>query len=108
LKRRAQHCGIAECKATIDRKQQLPIKRQASQSTDGRGSWRDNLFVERLWRGVKYEEANLHAHESVGAARGGLARYPEFHNTRQPHQSRGGRTPDKVYFGTLAPQQLAA
>jgi putative transposase len=80
----------------------------ARQSMDGRGCWRDNVFVERLWRSVKYEEVYLRAYDSVGAARAGLARYFEFYNARRPHQAHGGRTPDMVYFDTLAPQQAAA
>ena len=80
----------------------------ARQSMDGRGCWRDNVFVERLWRSVKYEEVYLRAYDSVGAARAGLARYFEFYNARRPHQAHGGCTPDMVYFETLAPQQAAA
>ena len=80
----------------------------AQQSMDGRGCWRDNVFVERLWRSVKYEEVYLKAYDSVGAARAGLARYFEFYNARRPHQAHGGRTPDMVYFETLAPVQAAA
>lgn len=80
----------------------------AQQSMDGRGCWRDNVFVERLWRSVKYEEVYLKAYESVSAARAGIAAYFEFYNARRPHQSHDGRTPDMVYFGTLAPMAAAA
>ncbi|GJL52861.1 MAG: transposase [Nitrospirales bacterium] len=76
-------------------------------SMDGRGAWRDNIFVERLWRTVKYEEVYLHAYESVSAARTGLARYVQFYNSRRPHSSLGGQTPDQVYFQQL-PQLHAA
>lgn len=80
----------------------------ARQSMDGRGCWRDNVFVERLWRSVKYEEVYLHGYDSVSAARAALGRYFEFYNARRPHQSHGGRTPDMVYFDTLPPLQAAA
>ena len=80
----------------------------ARQSMDGRGCWRDNVFVERLWRSVKYEEVYLRAYDTVAAARSGLARYFEFYNARRPHRAHDGRTPDVVYFATLAPQRQAA
>lgn len=80
----------------------------ARQSMDGKGCWRDNVFVERLWRSVKYEEVYLKAYDSVSAARLGLARYFEFYNARRPHQSHEGSTPDMIYFATLAPQADAA
>ena len=80
----------------------------ARQSMDGKGCWRDNVFVERLWRSVKYEEVYLKAYDSVGAARQSLAAYFQFYNARRPHQSHGGRTPDMVYFSTLAPLADAA
>lgn len=67
-------------------------------SMDGRGAWRDNIFVERLWRSVKYEEVYLQAYESVKAARAGLARYFQFYNSRRPHAGLAGQTPDQVYF----------
>jgi putative transposase len=70
-------------------------------SMDGKGRWRDNVFVERLWRSVKYEEVYLHAYESVSAARAGIARYMAFFNTRRPHSALDGRTPDAVYFDSL-------
>lgn len=80
----------------------------ARQSMDGKGCWRDNVFVERLWRSVKYEEVYLKAYDSVSAARQGLATYFDFYNNRRPHQSHDGRTPDMIYFGTLQPQAEAA
>ena len=70
-------------------------------SMDGRGCWRDNVFIERLWRSIKYEEVYLHAYESVGQARTGIGRYIEFYNTRRPHSSLQARTPDVVYFDSL-------
>ena len=56
-------------------------------SMDGRGAWRDNVFVERLWRSIKYEEVYLHVDDSVLAAKAGIARYATFYNTRRPHGS---------------------
>jgi putative transposase len=73
-------------------------------SMDGKGRWRDNVFVERLWRSVKYEEVYLHAYASVPEARAGIGRYFGFYNGVRPHSSLGGRTPDDVYL----PQPLLA
>ena len=73
-------------------------------SMDGKGCWRDNVFVERLWRSVKYEEVYLHAYASVPEARAGIGRYFGFYNGVRPHSSPGGRTPDDIYF----PQPLLA
>jgi putative transposase len=67
-------------------------------SMDGRGCWRDNVFVERLWRSIKYEEVYLHAYQSVGAAKAGVGRYLDFYNRRRPHTALGDRTPDEAYF----------
>ncbi|MBA3810313.1 MAG: IS3 family transposase [Caulobacteraceae bacterium] len=67
-------------------------------SMDGKGSWRDNVFVERLWRSVKYEEVYLRAYDSVGQARASLGRYLAFYNGKRPHSSLGARTPDQAYF----------
>ncbi len=69
-------------------------------SMDGKGRWVDNVFVERLWRSVKYEDIYLHAYESVRELKAALARYFEFYNVRRPHQSLKDRTPDEMYFGT--------
>jgi putative transposase len=76
-------------------------------SMDGRGSWRDNVFVERLWRSVKYEEVYLRAYDSVADARASLGRYLDFYNRKRPHSSLGGRTPDHAYFHHR-PQPVAA
>jgi putative transposase len=76
-------------------------------SMDGKGSWRDNVFVERLWKSLKYEEVYLHAYDSAPEARQGLQRYFSFYNQRRPHSSLDGRTPDMVYFAAL-PQPQAA
>lgn len=66
-------------------------------SMDGRGCWRDNIFVERLWRSVKYEDVYLHAYETIRQVRIGLRRYFTFFNHRRPHTVHGGRTPDQMY-----------
>jgi putative transposase len=76
-------------------------------SMDGRGSWRDNVFVERLWRSVKYEEVYLRAYDSVGEARASVGRYLDFYNRRRPHSSLDARTPEQAYFAHL-PQNVAA
>ena len=76
-------------------------------SMDGRGAWRDNVFVERLWRSVKYEEVYLRAYDSVCAAKASLGRYLDFYNRKRPHSSLGARTPDRAYFDEL-PQPAAA
>jgi putative transposase len=70
-------------------------------SMDGRGAWRDNVFVERLWRSVKYEEVYLRAYESVAEARASLGRYLTFYNAKRPHSSLAARTPDEAYFAHL-------
>ena len=66
-------------------------------SMDGRGSWRDNVFIERLWRSVKYEEVYLRAYETVSEARARIGRYFEFYNSKRPHSSLGSMTPDQFY-----------
>src|SRR5208282_4597574 len=71
--------------------------REGAISMDGRGAWRDNVFVERLWRSVKYEEVYLRAYGSVGDARASLSRYFTFYNTKRPHSSLDGRTPERFY-----------
>ena len=86
----------------------LLLKHGISISMDGRGAWRDNVFVERLWRSVKYEEVYLRAYETVAEARKLIGRYLEFFNAKRPHSSLGGRTPDHAYFTRLAPAATAA
>jgi len=79
-------------------------------SMDGRGRVYDNIFVERLWRSVKYEEVYLHDYQTVPAARSHLSDYFEFYNNERPHEALGYRTPHEVYFGTkvrLAPASEA-
>jgi putative transposase len=77
-------------------------------SMDGRGSWRDNVFVERLWRSVKYEEIYLRAYETVAEARRLIGRYLDFFNSKRPHSSLGARTPDYAYFILEPPLAAAA
>jgi putative transposase len=76
-------------------------------SMDGKGAWRDNVFVERLWRSVKYEEVYLRAYDGVSQARSSIGRYLDFYNGRRPHSSLDGLTPDQAYFTPL-PLRLAA
>ena len=76
-------------------------------SMDGKGRWVDNVFIERLWRSVKYEEVYLHAYETPKQANEALSRYFAFYNGRRPHQSLEQRTPDAVYFAHGALKQAA-
>lgn len=76
-------------------------------SMDGKGRWLDNVFVERLWRSVKYEDVYLRAYETPAALRAGLARYFEFYNSRRRHSALGRRTPDVVYYDWVTPQMVA-
>jgi putative transposase len=76
-------------------------------SMDGKGAWRDNVFLERLWRSVKYEEVYLRAYDSVSEARASIGRYLDFYNARRPHSSLDDMTPDQAYFTPL-PLRLAA
>ncbi len=77
-------------------------------SMDGKGRWIDNVFIERLWRSVKYEEVYLHAYEYGSQARAGLTKYFGFYNTRRPHQGLDYQTPDAVYFAALASNERVA
>lgn len=77
-------------------------------SMDGKGCWRDNAFVERVWRSIKYEEVYLHAYSSVGEAKQGIARYINLYNTRRPHSKLDRQTPDEFYYGRLRENTLAA
>ena len=74
--------------------------REISISMDGKGAWRDNVFVERLWRSVKYEEVYLKAYQSVSEARASIRRYIQFYNTLRPHSALDRRTPNEAYFGS--------
>jgi putative transposase len=83
------------------------IRNAVAISMDGKGSWRDNVFVERIWKSVKYEEVYLKAYASVGEARTSIGRYLDFYNRKRPHSSLDRRTPDEAYFDHL-PQRAAA
>jgi putative transposase len=86
---------------------QVLLKHEIAISMDGKGAWRDNVFVERLWRSIKYEEVYLRAYDSVAEARTSIGRYLAFYNGRRPHSSLDRRTPDQAYFAPL-PQRAAA
>ena len=77
-------------------------------SMDGRGAWRDNVFVERLWRSVKYERVYLKAYDSVSQARADIADYLKWYNTARPHSSIERLTPEQRYFNLLPPAAKAA
>ena len=77
-------------------------------SMHGKGAWRDNVFVERLWRTLTDEEVYLRAYRSVSEARRGLDRYVAFYNRRRPHSSLGGQTPDQAYVTQPTPSSAAA
>ena len=83
------------------------IKNQIAISMDGKGAWRDNVFVERIWKSVKYEEVYLRAYDSVADARASIGRYLDFYNRHRPHSSLDAKTPDEAYFNHL-PQSAAA
>ncbi|MBY5345718.1 IS3 family transposase [Rhizobium johnstonii] len=83
-------------------------KAEIAISMDGKGAWRDNVFVERLWRSIKYEEVYLHAYKTVSEARVGIGRYLTFYNGRRPHSSLDRQTPDQAYFNALTPMMVAA
>jgi putative transposase len=85
------------------------LERSGAQiSMDGKGCWRDNVFVERLWRSVKYEEVYLRAYDDVPAARNGIGEYFGFFNDERPHQALGYSVPSAVYFSSLAESQRKA
>jgi putative transposase len=82
------------------------IRNAIAISMDGKGAWRDNVFVERIWRSVKYEEVYLRAYDTVSEARASIGRYLNFYNAKRPHSSLDRQTPDHAYFTGLA--QIAA
>ncbi len=96
----AQFTSIEFTKVLADRKIKI--------SMDGKGAWRDNVFVERLWRTIKYEEVYLRAYANVPEARASLAGYIGFYNSRRPHSLLDGKTPDQAYFKLLTPVATAA
>ncbi len=93
---------------TSDEFTEALISRGILISMDGKGRWMDNIFVERLWKSVKYEEVYLKAYNSIGEAWQELKVYFEFYNSRRRHQGLDGRTPNEVYCSTLPPTQVAA
>ena len=84
------------------------LGRHCKLSMDGRGAWRDNVFVERLWRTVKYEEVYLHAYESASQARAGIDRHLNWYNAARPHSSLEKQTPNEAYTAMLPAFKLAA
>ena len=107
---------------TVDRRSSIPTKAASSpvrrspaccwetrsgSAWDGRGSSRDNVFVKRLWRSVKYEEVYLRAYDRVAEARGSIGGYLAFYNRKRPHSSLNGRSPDQAYFCGLALAEAA-
>ena len=76
-------------------------------SMDGRGRWSDNIFIERLWRTVKYEEVYLKAYESIAHAKKELGKFFDRYNIRRRHHGLDDRTPDEVYWSTLPGQKDA-
>jgi putative transposase len=82
-------------------------RRNVAISMDGKGCWRDNVFIERFWKTLKYEEVYLRAYDTVSEARASIARYVAFYNERRPHSSIADRTPQEAYFG-LQPMRAAA
>ncbi len=77
-------------------------------SMDGRGRWMDNVFIERLWRSVKYEEVYLKGYETIPEARKELGAYFDFYNLRRRHQGLNNKTPDEIYWATLLTERTAA
>ena len=75
--------------------------REITISMDGKVAWRDNVFVERIWRTIKYEEVYLRAYANVPEARASIGRYIGFYNSSRPHSSLDGKTPDQAYFNLL-------
>jgi putative transposase len=76
-------------------------------SMDGKGAWRDYVFVERLWRTIKYEEVYLRAYDSVADAQKSIRRYLDFYNSKRPHQTLDNGTPNQVYFNKLPLREAA-
>ena len=87
---------------------QVLIQNDIKISMDGKGAWRDNVVVERVWKSVKYEEVYLRAYANVSEARTSLGRYLNFYNTKRPHSSLDRQTPDRAYFNALLPISAAA
>ena len=84
------------------------LDRGVKLSMDGKGAWRDNVFVERLWRSVKYERVYLKAYDSVSEAHADIAEYIDWYNTKRPHSSLDDQTPDQTYWQLLPMMKMAA
>jgi putative transposase len=84
------------------------LSRNVLLSMDGKGAWRDNVFVERVWRSVKYEEVYLKAYDSVSHARRSIGNYLNWYNQNRPHSRLSDQTPDEAYFATLPAIKSAA
>ena len=84
------------------------LSRGVRLSMDGKGAWRDNVFVESLWRTIKYERAYLRAHDGVSAAKTDIGQFIDWYNTGRPHPSLGDQTPEQAYWALLPPTQAAA
>ena len=84
------------------------LSRSVLLSMDGKGAWRDNVFVERVWRSVKYEEVYLKAYDSVSHARRAIGNYLNWYNQNRPHSRLADKTPDEAYFATLPAIKSAA
>jgi putative transposase len=87
---------------------QVVLARGCRLSMDGKGAWRDNVFVERLWRTIKYERVYLRAYDGVSAAKTDIAQFVEWYNTERPHSSLDDQTPDQTYWARLPTLQQAA
>jgi len=83
------------------------LREKIAISMDGRGAWRDNVVVERLWRSVISEEVYMHANGAVSEARSSIGRYLSFYNGRRPHSSLGAKTPYQTYFDNLPVKKAA-
>ena len=83
-------------------------KAEIAISMDGRGAWRDNVFVERVWRSIKYERVYLRAYDSVSDARTDIAQYISWYNSERGHSSLGDKTPEQVWLSNLQPLREAA
>jgi putative transposase len=90
------------CQFTSEDFTEVLLERGIKISMDGKGRWLDNIFVERLWRSLKYEEVYLYAYDTVLAARAGIARYFDFFNDERPHEALGYQTPSSFYDGLLS------